>query len=94
MSARRNPTSPFLPITSLQAQQFHALTHSFPQQDSTIPSIFSSFRTLSIVTGVYPPGKWKLGGVAANIPRRGRRDDLPHAQSGRSQVHLASRPKQ
>jgi hypothetical protein len=47
-------STPLLPITSLQPQQFHAITHSFAQRRAAIPPIFNSFRTLSIVTGVYP----------------------------------------
>jgi hypothetical protein len=47
-------STPLLPITSLQPQQFQAITHSFPQRRAAIPSIFNSFRTLSIATGVYP----------------------------------------
>src|SRR6266446_1654237 len=43
-----------LPITSLQPQQFHAITHSFAQRRSAIPRIFNGFRTLSITTGAYP----------------------------------------
>src|SRR5258705_2718855 len=43
--------SSFLPITSLQPKHYQATTHSFSQQESAIPSDFSGFRTLSIVTG-------------------------------------------
>src|SRR6266478_2678345 len=49
-----NRLSPFLPITSLQPQQFHTVTHSFPQRRSAISSVLNSFRTLSIATGVVP----------------------------------------
>src|ERR1700687_3250422 len=45
-------STPLLPITSLQPQQFHAITHSFAQRRAAIPPIFSGFRTLSIATGV------------------------------------------
>src|SRR6266478_7478293 len=38
----------FLPITSLQPQQFHAITHSFAQPCSAIPLILKGFRTLPI----------------------------------------------
>src|ERR1700674_2681767 len=47
-------STPLLPITSLQPQQFHAITHSFAQRRAAIPPIFNGFRTLSITTGVYP----------------------------------------
>ena len=47
-------STPLLPITSLQPQQFHAITHSFAQRHAAIPPIFNGFRTLSIATGVYP----------------------------------------
>jgi len=46
------PSTPLLPITSLQPQQFHAITHSFAQRRAAIPPIFNGFRTLSIATGV------------------------------------------
>jgi hypothetical protein len=46
--------TPLLPITSLQPQQFHAITHSFAQRRAAIPFTFNGFRTLSIATGVYP----------------------------------------
>jgi hypothetical protein len=95
MSARRNLTSAFLPITSLQPQQFHAITHSFPQRDSTIPSIFSSFRTLSIVIGVVPPyASGSRGAPPSDILRRGRRDDLPmrgHCGARGEREHRAAR---
>jgi hypothetical protein len=39
---------------SLQVLQFHAITHPVAQQDPAIHPIFSSFRTLSVVTGVDP----------------------------------------
>ncbi len=48
-------STPLLPITSLQPQQFHAITHSFAQRRAAIPPIFNGFRTLSIATGVYTP---------------------------------------
>jgi hypothetical protein len=51
--AFERPT-PLLPITSLQPQQFHAITHSFAQPPSAIPPVLNGFRTLSIATGVYP----------------------------------------
>src|SRR5258707_795992 len=43
-----------LPITSLQPQQFHAITHSFAQRRAAIPPILNSFHTLSVATGVVP----------------------------------------
>ncbi|MCU1241350.1 MAG: hypothetical protein JWO71_2076 [Candidatus Acidoferrum typicum] len=55
MLARPSNPSPFLPITSLQAQHYHGITHFFAQRQPSIPSIFNSFRTLSIATGVVPP---------------------------------------
>src|SRR5258706_14056841 len=50
-----NFLSLFLPITSLQILQSHAITHSFAQRRSVISPFFNSFRTLSIATGVVPP---------------------------------------
>ena len=47
--------TPFLPITSLQAQQFHAITHSFAQRQRNISFASNALRTLSIATGVAPP---------------------------------------
>src|ERR1700682_4638188 len=55
MLARPSNPSLFLPITSLQAQHYHGITYSFAQRQPAIPSIFNSFRTLSIATGVVPP---------------------------------------
>ncbi|SRR6266404_2080708 len=55
-----NRLSLFLPITSLQTLQFHAITHSFAQRRSVIPPFFNSFRTLSIATGVVPPSHLDL----------------------------------
>ena len=54
MSASINRPSPFPPITSVQPQHYHVLTHSFAQRQPAISPIFNSFRTLSIATGVYP----------------------------------------
>src|SRR5258706_10307504 len=54
---RRKSSSPLLPITSLQALQFQAVTHSFPQRRTAISFIFSGFRTLFIATGVVPPSR-------------------------------------
>src|ERR1700693_4783531 len=48
------PSTPLLPITSLQPQQFQGITHSFAQRRAPIPPIFNGFRTLSIATEVYP----------------------------------------
>src|SRR6266436_3533001 len=50
MLARRNFASSFLPITSLQTQWFHAITHSFAQRRDTISPILNSFRTLLPLT--------------------------------------------
>ena len=47
-----NRSTPLLPITSLQPQQFHAITHSFAQRSAAIPPVLNDFRTLSIATGV------------------------------------------
>src|SRR5258708_1439939 len=55
MLARTSRPSPFPPITSLQPQHYHGITHSFAQRQPSIPSIFNSFRTLSIATEVVPP---------------------------------------
>jgi hypothetical protein len=46
--------TPLLPITSLQLQRFHAITHSFAQRRAPIPRLLNGFRTLSIATGVVP----------------------------------------
>jgi hypothetical protein len=46
-------STPLLLITSLQPQQFHAITHSFAQRRAVIPCFSKSLRTLSITTGVY-----------------------------------------
>jgi hypothetical protein len=46
--------TPLLPITSLQPQQFHAITHSFAQRHAAIPRPSKNLHTLSIATGVYP----------------------------------------
>jgi hypothetical protein len=54
MLAQASRPSPSLPITSLQLQHYHGITHSFAQRQPSIPSIFNSFRTLSIATGVVP----------------------------------------
>src|SRR6266446_3867746 len=51
MLASINHLSSFLLITSLEPQQFHAVTHSFAQRESTIPSIFSGLRTLLMSIG-------------------------------------------
>src|SRR6266481_136228 len=68
MLASINRPSPFLPITSLQPQQFHTVTHSFAQRRSIIPSIFNSFRTLSIATGVVPPFTLSRVGEGPALP--------------------------
>ncbi|SRR6266404_3878784 len=52
MLARRNLASSFLPITSLQPQWFHAITHSFAQRRHAIPPILNSFRTLLPLTAI------------------------------------------
>src|SRR6266436_2864972 len=55
MLVRSKRTSPFPPITSLQPQHYHEITHSFAPRQPAIPSILSNFRTLSVATGVVPP---------------------------------------
>src|SRR5258708_14717494 len=72
MLARRSRPSPFLPITSPQPQHYHGITHSFAQRQPSIPPIFNSFRTLSVATGVVPPGyqnpeEHRLCGLCAPI---------------------------
>jgi hypothetical protein len=52
---RSDAATPFLPITSLQTQQFHAITHSFAQRQSNIPIISNALRPLSVATWVAPP---------------------------------------
>ncbi|MCU1239445.1 MAG: hypothetical protein JWO71_171 [Candidatus Acidoferrum typicum] len=72
-----NRPSPFLLITSLQTQQFHAITHSFAQRDSSIFPIFNTLRTLLMSTGVVPPPTRKRSRKASRLrsaayPRPGR----------------------
>src|SRR6266404_3385929 len=55
MLAQTSRPSPFLPIISLQTQQFHAITHSFAQRQLNISIVSNALRTLSIVRGVVPP---------------------------------------
>src|ERR1700730_12652877 len=55
MLANRNCSSPFPPITSLQPQSLHAVTHSLAQRRPAICLRINPFRTLSIATGWYPP---------------------------------------
>src|SRR6266478_1806731 len=55
MLAQTNRPSPFLPIISLQTQQFHAITHSFAQRQLNISIVSNALRTLSVATGVVPP---------------------------------------
>src|ERR1700726_1965868 len=55
MLVRARASSPFLPITSVQALHYQWITHSFAQQQRAIPSVLNSFRTLSIATGVGTP---------------------------------------
>src|SRR6266446_1762321 len=71
MLASINRPSPFLPITSLQPQHYHAITHSFPQRHSAIPPIFNGFRTLSIATGVVPPSSFDLSLSGSKPPSSG-----------------------
>src|SRR5712664_3838514 len=52
---RSDAATPLLPITSLQTQQFHAITHSFAQRQSNIPIISNALRPLSVATWVAPP---------------------------------------
>ena len=66
-------STPLFPITFLQPQQFHAITHSFAQRRAAIPPIFNGFRTLSIATGVYYP----------NVPFR---NSPPQFLGGKSHV--------
>src|SRR5260221_14568825 len=59
MLVRTSRPSPLPPITSIQPLYFHAIANTFAQRQPSIPSIFNSFRTLSIATGVVPP-LWPL----------------------------------
>ena len=52
MLTNKYSPSPFLPITSLQPQSLHAVTHSFAQRRAAIYFSINMFRTLSIATGV------------------------------------------
>src|SRR5258706_5448714 len=65
MLARTSRPSPFPPITSMQPPHYHGITHSFAQRQPSIPSIFNSFRTLSIATEVVPPSLSKSRGVSS-----------------------------
>jgi hypothetical protein len=65
MSARPNLLSSFPPITYMQPQHYHAITHSFVQWQPTKPFLIRRLRTLSIATGVAP-----LLGVARPARRR------------------------
>ena len=47
--------SSFALITSVQAQYFHELAHSFAQRRRANIPVLNSLRTLSIATGVVPP---------------------------------------
>src|SRR6266404_1561411 len=49
--SRRSLTSRFLLITSLEPEQFHAITHSFPRRHSAKSFSFNTFRTLFIAIG-------------------------------------------
>ncbi len=64
MLARTSHPSPFPPITSMQPPHYHEITHSFAQRQPSIPSIFNSFRTLSIATEVVSPSLSKSRGVS------------------------------
>src|SRR5260221_1993392 len=55
MLPRQKRASCLLPITSVQTQQFHAITLSFAQRRDVILSIWSNFCTLSVATGVGTP---------------------------------------
>src|SRR5713101_2311985 len=48
---RTKRLNPFLLITSLQTQQFHAITHSFAQRRAAIHFIIKSLRTLLLSIG-------------------------------------------
>src|SRR5712664_1878791 len=52
MLVRRNLASSFLPMTSLQVQLFHSITHSFAQRRHAIPPILNSFHTLLPLTAI------------------------------------------
>jgi hypothetical protein len=68
MLAQTSRPSLFLPITSLQLQHYHGITHSFAQRQPSIPPIFSSFRTLSIATGVVPLPQLRRGYPLCGLP--------------------------
>ncbi len=51
MLAPAKPISSFLPITSIQALCYQALTDTFAQRDASISFILCNFRTLLIVIG-------------------------------------------
>src|SRR6266478_5692631 len=52
MLAQRNLASSFLPITSLQPQRFHAITHSFAQRRQPIRFPYNDLRTLLPLTAI------------------------------------------
>src|SRR5258705_8416814 len=57
--------TPFLPITSPQAQYFQAVAHSFARRRSAIPPVFNDFPTLSVATGVVPLSCQSFGAITA-----------------------------
>src|ERR1700686_1662180 len=68
MLVRASASSPFLPITSVQALHYQWITHSFAQRQRAIPSVLNSFRTLSIATGVgTPPLILRRSGIPESI---------------------------
>ena len=89
-----SPLTPLLPITSLQPQQFQAITHSFAQRRPAIPCILSGFRTLCVATGGLPlSAGFKSSGVH-KIFRLDRRYSFPCAgrKTGRQAKQLPRRP--
>src|ERR1700757_3453951 len=82
MLADKYRPSPFFPITSLQAQCFHGLTHSLAQRRTPISFTDNMFRTLSICNG---------GGTPlhpfATLPRRGHPCARPHPPQRASEIH-------
>ena len=81
---RSSTLTPLPLITSLQPQQFHTITHSFAQRESTISSVLNTFRTLLMSIGGGTP-QLALRRVCF---KRGRRYSFPCA--GRKTVHRSA----
>jgi hypothetical protein len=71
---RSSTLTPLPLITSLQPQQFHTITHSFAQRESTISSVLNTFRTLLMSIGGGTPQASSLKrGPRCSFPCAGRK---------------------